>query len=66
MLIEGKWVTGRKRQDEEGRFDRPETTFREWITADGSSGFETETGRYHLYSLQRPPPPALPFSGSRP
>jgi len=49
MLVEGEWITGRKRQDEEGRFDRPETTFREWITTDESSGFEAEAGRYHLY-----------------
>ena len=32
-----------------GRFERNPTRFHEWITADGSSGFPAEPGRYHLY-----------------
>ena len=32
-----------------GRFERSESTFRERVTADGSSGFKAEAGRYHLY-----------------
>ncbi|GIX27385.1 MAG: glutathione-dependent reductase [Burkholderiales bacterium] len=49
-LIQGKWTpgwydTGRT----EGEFVRAEARFRRWVTADGSSGFETEPGRYHLY-----------------
>lgn len=28
---------------------RPSTTYRRWITADGSSGFKAEADRYHLY-----------------
>jgi putative glutathione S-transferase len=32
-----------------GEFMRQERTFRNWITADGSSGFKAEPGRYHLY-----------------
>jgi putative glutathione S-transferase len=28
---------------------RSETSFRNWVTADGSSGFKAEPGRYHLY-----------------
>ena len=28
---------------------RPDSEFRSWITADGSSGFKAESGRYHLY-----------------
>jgi putative glutathione S-transferase len=50
MLIDGVWkdiprdarVTG-------GEFVRTESIFRDRVTADGSSGFKAETGRYHLY-----------------
>ncbi len=49
MLIEGEWRTERQRQDEEGRFVRAETSFRDSVTADGSSGYKAEPGRYHLY-----------------
>jgi putative glutathione S-transferase len=49
MLVEGEWKTERQQEDEEGRFVRPETSFRDFVTADGSSGFEAEEGRYHLY-----------------
>lgn len=30
------------------RFERQAATIREWVTADGSSGFQAEPGRYHL------------------
>ena len=51
VLIEGAW------RDEElpqeagsgGEFRRVESAFRSRITADGSSGFKAEAGRYHLY-----------------
>jgi len=49
MLIDGKWVTEREQEDKQGKFVRPSTTFRNWITADGSSGFKAERDRYHLY-----------------
>lgn len=49
MLIEGEWKTQRQWQNEEGRFVRSTTSFRDRITADGSSGFKAEAGRYHLY-----------------
>jgi glutathionyl-hydroquinone reductase len=50
LLIDGVWhdqwydtaKTG-------GRFVRGESSFRNEITADGSSGFKAEPGRYHLY-----------------
>ena len=49
-LIDGvwhdQWYDTRKTG---GRFVRPESQFRDWITADGSSGFKAEAGRYHLY-----------------
>ncbi|MGH8678467.1 MAG: glutathione S-transferase family protein [Burkholderiales bacterium] len=32
-----------------GAFERPRAKFRNRVTADGSSGFKAETGRYHLY-----------------
>ncbi len=35
--------------DEKGRYVRSTSAFREWVTADGSSGFTAEPGRYHLY-----------------
>ena len=49
VLIDGKWVPERDQEDEQGKFVRPSTTFRNTITADGSSGFKAEPGRYHLY-----------------
>jgi len=49
ILAEGKWVSERDQEDSQGRFVRPSTTFRHKITADGSSGFKAEPGRYHLY-----------------
>jgi putative glutathione S-transferase len=49
MLVDGKWVTDREQEDKQGKFLRPSTTFRNWITADGSSGFKAERDRYHLY-----------------
>ncbi len=32
-----------------GAFKRSESQFRNWITADGASGFPAAAGRYHLY-----------------
>lgn len=49
MLINGQWVSERNQEDAQGRFIRPSTTFRHWITADGSSGFQAQSDRYYLY-----------------
>ncbi|MBW4579662.1 MAG: glutathione S-transferase family protein [Tildeniella nuda ZEHNDER 1965/U140] len=49
LMIQGKWTTERKDQDQSGKFKERTTTFRDRVTADGSSGFKAETGRYHLY-----------------
>ncbi len=49
MLVKGQWMTEREQEDTQGRFLRPSTTFRDQITADGSSGFKAESDRYHLY-----------------
>ncbi|MBW4663515.1 MAG: glutathione S-transferase family protein [Chroococcus sp. CMT-3BRIN-NPC107] len=49
VLKDGKWIAHRDQEDEQGKFIRPSTTFRNQITSDGSSGFKAEVGRYHLY-----------------
>ena len=49
MMIDGVWCKEGYKQDKEGRFQRNPTTFHHKITADGSSGFKAESGRYHLY-----------------
>ncbi len=49
MMIDGVWQKKGYEQDSKGRFKRNPTTFRQKITADGSSGFKAEAGRYHLY-----------------
>jgi glutathionyl-hydroquinone reductase len=50
MLIDGKWDANATRAaDKDGRFVRKDSIFRRWVTADGSSGFKAEPGRYHLY-----------------
>jgi putative glutathione S-transferase len=49
-LVEGVWKDlPRDTRRTGGEFLRPESVFRERITADGSSGFKAEPGRYHLY-----------------
>jgi len=50
MLVEGKW-TDRwyDTKSTGGRFERKDSSFRNWIKADGSTDFEPESGRYHLY-----------------
>lgn len=49
MLVDGEWTTHGIPKDRDGRFVRAETSFREWVTADGSSGYKAEAARYHLY-----------------
>jgi glutathionyl-hydroquinone reductase len=55
QLIEGVWHDDEALKVANGRFQRAETQFRNWITADGSAGptgsggFKAEPGRYHLY-----------------
>jgi putative glutathione S-transferase len=49
MLVNGEWKTERQWKNTDGRFVRSKTSFRDWISADGSSGFPAEPGRYHLY-----------------
>ncbi|MGB7445217.1 MAG: glutathione S-transferase family protein [Coleofasciculaceae cyanobacterium] len=49
MLIDGQWTLEEYQQDNQGRFMRNPTKFRNWVSADGSTGFKAESGRYHLY-----------------
>ena len=39
----------RESEHRDGVFVRQLSRFRNWVTADGSSGFAAEAGRYHLY-----------------
>jgi len=49
MMVDGKWTTEWTERDTSGKFNRMPTKFRNWITADGSSDFNPEADRYHLY-----------------
>ncbi len=56
LLVDGIWHDHWYDTDKSGgRFERFESTFRNWITANGGpgptgrGGFKAETGRYHLY-----------------
>jgi glutathionyl-hydroquinone reductase len=58
VLVDGKWMENWQpvqAKDKDGRFVRQQSSFRNWITADGSAGptgdvgFKAESGRYHLY-----------------
>lgn len=58
MLVDGKWSdtwTPVQAKDDKGRFVRQTSSFRHWITPDGSAGptgapgFKAEAGRYRLY-----------------
>ncbi len=50
MLVDGKWTNDDEkfRYGTGGEFQRTESKFRASVTADGSSGFKAEAGRYHL------------------
>ena len=49
-LKDGKWQEGWYDTGKTaGEFVRTPSKFRSWITADGSSGYPAEPGRYHLY-----------------
>jgi putative glutathione S-transferase len=57
-MVDGRWTTDEetsKLKHEDGRWIRPESSIRHWVTPDGSagptgdSGFAAEPGRYHLF-----------------
>jgi putative glutathione S-transferase len=58
MLLDGTWLGNDATAREvakDGKFQRSESQFRSWVTADGDAGptgeagFAAEPGRYHLY-----------------
>lgn len=58
MLVNGKWTANWQpvqAKDDQGRFVRQVSSFRNWVTADGApgptgtGGFKAEAGRYRLY-----------------
>lgn len=56
MLVDGKWHdVWYDTESTGGHFERKASSFRNWVTADGSAGpsgeagFKAESGRYHLY-----------------
>ena len=56
LLVEGVWREGdADAAGRSGRFERQDSSFRNWVTADGApgpsggGGFKAEPGRYHLY-----------------
>ena len=51
ILVDGAWRDEELPQEtgKAGNFQRVDSVFRDRVTADGSSGFKAEAGRYHLY-----------------
>jgi len=50
MLVDGEWRTDAYQStNENGEFDRSETSFRDRVEADPDARFQPEAGRYHLY-----------------
>ncbi|MEJ8838047.1 glutathione S-transferase family protein [Ramlibacter sp. AN1133] len=50
FLEKGKWHDGwYDTRASHGEFVRTTSRFRNWVSADGSTGFPAEAGRYHLY-----------------
>ncbi|SDQ74876.1 putative glutathione S-transferase [Halopelagius longus] len=50
MLVDGEWrIDAYESTNEEGEFDRQETSFRDRVRADSDAEFPAESGRYHLY-----------------
>ena len=55
-LVDGTWHdVWYETEKHDGRFERQDSLFRSWVTADGSAGpsgdagYKAEAGRYHLY-----------------
>jgi putative glutathione S-transferase len=56
LLVDGEWTQDEAGgTDQSGRFQRPASPLRNWVTPDGApgptgaGGFRAEPGRYHLY-----------------
>ena len=56
MLVNGRWTDDDgKSRGSEGKFDHLPTSFRDFISEDGSSGLKAETGRYYIYGSKTCP-----------
>ncbi|MCH8111502.1 MAG: glutathione S-transferase family protein, partial [Proteobacteria bacterium] len=42
QLVDGKWTTTRVPRGGKGAFQRAEAGIRDWVAADGSSGFKPD------------------------
>ncbi|WP_230968863.1 glutathione S-transferase family protein [Nitrogeniibacter aestuarii] len=52
MLVNGQWTDDWQpvqESDDDGRFIRQQSGFRDAVSADSTKGFTPESGRYHLY-----------------
>jgi putative glutathione S-transferase len=51
QFVDGEWLTeaAYEATDDDGEFQRSETTFRDRVEADPDARFPAESGRYHLY-----------------
>ncbi|ADB61293.1 Glutathione transferase [Haloterrigena turkmenica DSM 5511] len=50
MLVDGEWRTDAyEANDDDGSFQRQQTTFRDRVRDDPDAEFQPEAGRYHLY-----------------
>jgi putative glutathione S-transferase len=50
LLVDGKWQDQwYETKSTGGRYVRKDSTFRDWVRRDGSTAFQPEAGRYHLY-----------------
>lgn len=61
IMIAGEWIADGNQPNSSGEFREIKTTFRDRVTADGSSGFKAEAGRYHLYVAFIPTGPIIDF-----
>ena len=55
LLVDGNWMQKDEFAEDDGKFKREDSAFRNWITADGGPGpdgqqaVKAEAGRFHLY-----------------
>lgn len=55
LLVDGNWTQKDEFAEDDGKFKREDSAFRNWITADGGPGpdgqeaVKAEAGRFHLY-----------------
>lgn len=49
QFVNGEWVAEHEATNDDGEFERQETTFRERVEPSDHTTFPAESGRYHLY-----------------